>query len=256
MGSVAERVMSEASVLHTPARVLLVIDQLVLSEVVKLALNHGVFIPRVATDVEEARGILHTWQPHLAIMDMDICQGHLLGDLRAAIPGTNRIPVIALTRRGDLKTTLAAFDWGVDDLITVPFSPEELLARALAVMRRTYQTIIAFSPTIRLGELEIDILNRRVRAGESDLHLTPLEQNLLYLLAANAGRLLTRDEILDTLWGVDYLADSNIVDRHIRNLRAKLQNSWRRPRYIATVPGRGYRFIPTDTGEGPSLLPS
>ncbi|HEX8919529.1 MAG TPA: helix-turn-helix domain-containing protein, partial [Chloroflexota bacterium] len=96
-------------------------------------------------------------------------------------------------------------------------------------------------------------------AGASDLHLTPLEQNLLYLLAANAGRLLTRDEILDALWGVDYLADSNVVDRHVRNLRAKLQNNWRRPRYIATVPGRGYRFIPTDTGEGlaaPASTPS
>jgi DNA-binding response OmpR family regulator len=117
-------------------------------------------------------------------------------------------------------------------------------------MRRTYHTSIGFTPAIRLGELEIDILNRRVRAGTSDLHLTPLEQSLLYLLAANAGKLLTRDEILDSLWGVDYMADSNVVDRHIRNLRAKLQNNWRWPQYIATVPGQGYRFIPTDTGEG------
>jgi DNA-binding response OmpR family regulator len=99
---------------------------------------------------------------------------------------------------------------------------------------------------LRVGELEIDILNRRVRAGTSELHLTSLEQSLLYLLAANAGRLLTRDEILDHLWGVDYAAESNVVDRHVRNLRAKLQNDWRRPRYIATVPGRGYRFLPTD----------
>lgn len=237
-----------------PARVLLVIDQPVLAEMVKLALNHGVFVPRVAATAEDAAALLRTWRPHLAIMDMDICQGQLMDDLRAAAPGAPHMPVIALTRKGDLATTLAAFDWGVDDLLTIPFSPEELLARSLAVMRRTYQTVIEFTPTIRLGELEIDILNRRVRAGESDLHLTPLEQNLLYLLAANAGRLLTRDEILDTLWGVDYLADSNIVDRHVRNLRAKLQNNWRRPRYIATVPGRGYRFIPTDTGEGPAPL--
>ena len=91
---------------------------------------------------------------------------------------------------------------------------------------------------LRLGELEIDILNRRVRAGGHELHLTSLEQSLLYLLAANAGRLLTRDEILDHLWGVDYVAESNVVDRHVRNLRAKLQNDWRRPRYIATVPGQ------------------
>jgi DNA-binding response OmpR family regulator len=239
--------------LRTPARVLLLIDQPVLAEVVKLALAHGVFIPRVARSVPEARDLLHAWPPHLAVTDMDISGGQLMDKLGSAAPETHRIPVIGLTRRGDLQTTLAAFDWGVDDLLTVPFSPEELLARALAVMRRTYQTAIEFTPAIRLGELEIDILNRRVRAGDHDLHLTPLEQNLLYLLAANAGRLLTRDEILDSLWGGDYLADSNVVDRHVRNLRAKLQNNWRRPRYIATIPGRGYRFIPTDTGDGPAL---
>ena len=75
-----------------------------------------------------------------------------------------------------------------------------------------------------------------------------LEQSLLYLLAANAGRLLTRDEILDHLWGVDYAAESNVVDRHVRNPRAKLQNDWRRPRYISTVPGKGCRFVAT-TGD-------
>ena len=106
---------------------------------------------------------------------------------------------------------------------------------------------------LRLGELEIDILNRSVRAGGHDLHLTALDQSLLYLLAANAGRVMSRDEILDHLWGVDFMAESNVVDRHVRNLRAKLQNNWRRPRYIATVPGRGYRFVPTTAEEAPAL---
>ena len=253
-GTLVELVGAEGSALRTPARVLLLIDQPVLAEVARFALNHGVFVAQVVPDVAGARDALRTWKPHLAIMDMDICQGNLLEEMGEVGPGSNRIPVIALTRRGDLQTTLAAFEWGVDDLLMVPFPPEELLARTLAVMRRTYRQPIPFAPVIRLGELEIDILNRRVRAGESELHLTPLEQNLLYLLAANAGRLLTRDEILDSLWGVDYLADSNIVDRHVRNLRAKLQNNWRRPRYIATVSGRGYRFIPTDTGEGPAPM--
>ena len=68
---------------------------------------------------------------------------------------------------------------------------------------------------------------------------------MLYLLAARAGQVVTRDEILDALWGVDYVSESNVVDRHVRNLRAKLQNDWRKPRFIATVPGKGYRFIPT-----------
>jgi two-component system, OmpR family, KDP operon response regulator KdpE len=102
-----------------------------------------------------------------------------------------------------------------------------------------------FSPVMRIGELEIDILHRRVRVEDHDLHLTPLELSLLYLLAANAGRVLTRDEILDDLWGSDYSAESNVVDRQVRKLRAKLQDDWRRPRYIATVPGKGYRFVLT-----------
>jgi DNA-binding response OmpR family regulator len=138
-----------------------------------------------------------------------------------------------------------AFERGVDDILTVPFSPEELVARALAIMRRTYRGPINFTPVIRLGDLEIDMLHRRVRAGETELHLTSLEQSLLYLLAANAGRLVTREEILDSLWGADYVAESNVVDRHVRNLRTKLQNHWQKPRFIATVAGRGYRFIPT-----------
>jgi two-component system, OmpR family, KDP operon response regulator KdpE len=102
-----------------------------------------------------------------------------------------------------------------------------------------------FTPVIRFGELEINLLHRRVRVDGRHLHLTPLELSLLYLLASNAGRVLTRDEILDHLWGDDYAAESNVVDRQVRQLRAKLQDDWRRPRYIATVPGKGYRFVLT-----------
>jgi DNA-binding response OmpR family regulator len=104
---------------------------------------------------------------------------------------------------------------------------------------------VTFTPSIKVGELEIDILKRTVRTGTSELHLTSLEQALLYLLAANAGRVVTREEILDTLWGVDYVAESNVVDRQIRNLRTRLQDDWRQPRFIVTVPGRGYRFQST-----------
>ena len=176
---------------------------------------------------------------------MDIAGSRILERLADATREGGRLPVIALTRRGDLKAKLMAFERGVDDILTVPFSPEEFVARVLAIMRRAYQDAIVFTPVLRLGDLEIDILNRRVRAAETELHLTSLEQSLLYLLAANAGRVLTRDEILDYLWGADYVAESNVVDRHIRNLRIKLQNHSRRTRYIATVPGRGYRFVPT-----------
>jgi DNA-binding response OmpR family regulator len=240
--------------LRSPARALLVIDQPVLAEIVKLALNHGSYSTRIAPTLEEAAAALTEWQPHLAILDMDIAGNVLLERLRPA-QEVRHLPVIALTRRGNLKAKLAAFERGVDDILTVPFSPEEFVARTLAVMRRTYSQAVEFTPVLRLGDLEIDILNRQVRIGGTELHLTPLEQSLLYLLAANAGRLLTRDAILDYLWGADYVAESNVVDRHIRNLRTKLRNHSRRPKYIATVPGRGYRFVPTPSEQATSAAP-
>jgi len=228
--------------LRGPARALLAIDQRVLADMVKLALNHGHYDTRVTQTAEEASTILADWRPHLVVLDMDTAGSKILERIvDASRTADSPPPVIALTRRGDLKAKLAAFERGVDDILTVPFSPEEFVARVVAIMRRSYRDALVFTPVLRIGDLEIDILNRRVRVGESELHLTALEQSLLYLLAANAGRLLTRDEILTYLWGADYVAESNIVDRHIHNLRVKLQH----PRYICTVPGRGYRFVGT-----------
>jgi DNA-binding response OmpR family regulator len=231
------------------------VDQPLIAEVIELTLNHGVYLTRRAADLAAAAAALEDWEPHLAVVDMDIGGDALVRRLARAEarPDGPRIPVLALTRRGDLRTKLAAFEQGVDDIMTVPFPPEELLARVLVITRRTYGAAVPLIPVLTLGELEIDILHRRVRAGTSELHLTGLEQSLLYLLAANAGRVVTRDEILDALWGVDFAANSNVVDQHIRGLRAKLQNDWRKPRFIATVPGKGYRFLPTFSD--PDLAP-
>jgi DNA-binding response OmpR family regulator len=235
--------------LSGPARVLVMVEQPLIADVIKLTLNHGIYVTREAQDVAEATAALGEWHPDLAVVDMDIGGDRLLQQMGGSDGRKSpRTPVLALTRRGDLKTKLAAFEQGVDDIMTIPFSPEELLARVLVITRRTLGDAAPFNPVQRLGELEIDILQRLVRAGTSELHLTGLEQSLLYLLAARAGQVVTRDEILDALWGVDYVSESNVVDRHIRNLRAKLQNDWRKPRFIATVPGKGYRFIPTFSG--------
>jgi len=228
-----------------PARLLLVLDRPMLIELIKMTLNHGVYTTRHVTARAEVETVLSEWRPHLALVDMDLDGARVMALLGSTPVGGVRLPVIGLTRRGDLKTKLAAFEAGVDDILTVPFAPEELLARVIALVRRAYSDAVTFTPVIKIGELEIDSLNRTVRAGTSELHLTSLEQSLLYLLAANAGRVVSREEILDTLWGVDYVAESNVVDRQIRNLRARLQDDWREPRFIATVPGRGYRFLPT-----------
>jgi two-component system alkaline phosphatase synthesis response regulator PhoP len=98
--------------------------------------------------------------------------------------------------------------------------------------------------------MEVDIVNRLVRAGNSVVHLSGIEQSLLYLLASRGGRVVTREEILDAIWGTDYVAESNIVDRHVRSLRIKLQDDYHHPRFIATVAGEGYRFVPTFSNSG------
>jgi DNA-binding response OmpR family regulator len=188
----------------------------------------------------------------MAVIDMDHDDSTaVFGRLGALSRLTKQAtPALGLTRRGDLKTKLRAFDLGVDDILTVPFSPEELLARSIVITRRATGSDRPIVPTIRIGEIEIDILSRQVRAGDSVVHLSGIEQSLLYLLASRSGRVVTRDEIVDAIWGPDFVTESNIVDRHIRSLRIKLQNDYRHPRFIATVPGRGYRFIPTFSNLG------
>jgi two-component system, OmpR family, alkaline phosphatase synthesis response regulator PhoP len=235
-----------------PRRALVLHDRPLVVDLIELTLNHGLFVVHVARTLAEAEAILAARRPHLAVVDMDHDDSTtLLGLLGVSDQLTKRgTPALGLTRRGDLKTKLRAFDLGVDDILTMPFSPEELLARSIVITRRATGTDLPLIPTITLGEMEIDILSREVRTGNSVIHLSGIEQSLLYLLASRSGRVVTRDEILDAVWGTDFVAESNIVDRHIRTLRIKLQNDYRHPRFIATVPGEGYRFIPTFSNLG------
>lgn len=231
---------------------LLVVEDRALANTIDLTLRHGGYLRRTEATVEGARSAIADWKPHLLLLDIDLEAGagiQLIDEARTGAP----IAVIALTRRSDLRGKLDAFERGADDYIGVPFVPDDLVARTRAVIRRTHGKAGELIPRLRIGDLEIDVLNRKVLAGDHELHLTSLEQALLYLLAANAGNVLTREQILDALWGTDFVIESNVVDRHVRALRAKLQNDWHKPRYIETVPGTGYRFVPEpDTkGNGP-----
>jgi DNA-binding response OmpR family regulator len=227
-------------------------EQSLIVDLIELTLNHGLFVVRAARDLAEAEEVLSRWRPDIGVIDMDHPDSaSLLERLGASNDLSGSVtPVLGLTRRGDLVTKLRAFDLGVDDIVTVPFSPEELLARCIVIARRASGTDRPVIPKITIGEIEIDIVNRIVRAGSSVIHLSGIEQSLLYLLASRGGRVLKRDEVLDAIWGTDFVAESNIVDRHIRSLRIKLQNDYRHPRFIETVPGQGYRFIPTFSNEG------
>ena len=239
--------------LPTPARVLLVVDQPPLARLLRLALAHGPSTTELAPTAAAAMAAVPRWRPHLVLVDMALTSPAWWTALGQAVPG-GALPVIALTRRGDLATKLAAFAHGADDIVTVPFAPDELVARIGALLRRAYRVPLSVTPVLRLGDLELDLLNRRVQVGGHALQLTTLELTLLYVLAANAGQVVSRDELLDQVWGVDFLAESNVVDRHVRSLRAKLQNSWKQPRFIATVPGQGYRFVPTHPASDPAAV--
>jgi DNA-binding response OmpR family regulator len=250
MADGAVLIVSDARVNAKPGlcarRALVLHDQPLLISLIELTLNHGLFVVRAARTVAGAETILAGWRPHLAVVDMDNDDAE---DLLRRLGSSNTMhrsatPVLGLTRRGDLKTRLGAFSLGVDDILTVPFSPEELLARSIVISRRASGTDISILPAMKIGEIEVDIVNRQVRTRESIARLSRIEQSILFVLASRAGRVVSRHEILDLIWGTDFVAESRLVDRHIRSLRIKLHDDFRHPRFIAAVPGQGYRFVP------------
>jgi DNA-binding response OmpR family regulator len=179
--------------------------------------------------------------PHLVLVDLD--GPHSIETLRAYTQGAAPTPAIALTRGGDLQPRLAAFANGADDVITVPGAQAEIVARTRALLRRAYGARLSFVPAVKVGDLEIDVMENRVRCGATVPELTSTEQAILFVLASNAGHTVSRETIRRSVWGAADAPPSNIVDRHVRSLRSKLGDSWRAPRYIATVRQAGYRLV-------------
>ena len=195
--------------------------------------------------IEAQRRTVEGQPPHLAIVDL---QGpRAIETVRAygaSGQGGAHLPVIALVRTdGDLQPRLAAFANGADDVVSLPVAPAELGARVRALLRRTYGERAAYIPAITVGDLEIDVIDNRVRSDGRDPDLTGTEQAILFVLASHPGQVVSREQIRRAVWGATAAPSSNIVDRHVRSLRSKLGDSWRRPRYIATVRQQGYRLL-------------
>ena len=220
-------------------RALIVMNE-TLGNLVVLTLQHGSYDTKRTTDPDECRNLVTDWAPHISFVDLDLFERFI--DLVGAGLTHGHTPIVAFTRRRDTALKLSAYERGADDIIEVPFTLDEIVARPFALMRRAHGISVAIVPTIRLDGLEVDLIGQRVSVGGRDLHLTPIQQTLLYLLAANAGKALSREDLLATIWGGEFEIESNVVDRHIRELRVKLNDEWRAPRYIETVPGAGYRF--------------
>jgi DNA-binding response OmpR family regulator len=224
-----------------PLRVLIVVVDAELGRSIVATLDRAPYEPRLERNAVEAVRTMRAWRPNLLIMDVDAGTARLMAEL-SEVSAFRSIPVIGLIRRHEFAAEVAALDAGVDDIVAEPFVPDEIRAHIRALMRRTYgpyQPVLA----LRVGALEINLVERCVRAGDRRIHLTALELALLYLLAARPGDLISRDTILDALWGVDFAPDNNVLERHMSRLRAKLLVELRGMYRIETVRGQGYRLV-------------
>ncbi|MDR3589700.1 MAG: response regulator transcription factor [Negativicutes bacterium] len=154
---------------------------------------------------------------------------------------TSGIPVIMLTARDDEFDKVVGLELGADDYMTKPFSPRELVARIKAVLRRSQKVALPEGEFI-LGNLRLNFARYEVFLGKEKLELTPKEYELLKLLVTNVGKVFTREQLLEKVWGYEYFGDTRTVDVHVRHLRAKLELDRGIAEAIETVRGIGYRF--------------
>src|SRR5690606_2673313 len=157
----------------------------------------------------------------------------------------NWTPVILLTQVGDAPERTMALSEGADDYLNKPFDPYELIARIQAVLRRVQPGLPPLSSARRIGDdrLVLDRTSRRVRLDSVDLALTPKAVAILEYLMTHADELITRERLLNTVWGWDYPVGERVVDTRIAELRRALKDDPAAPRYIETIPGQGYRFV-------------
>lgn len=224
--------------------IVLVEDDPAIADLVALYLRDAGFRVHLAVDGRRALEAVRSRQPALVLLDLGL-PGDLDGmDVCREIRRTNGIPVIMVTARDEEVDRIAGFEEGADDYVTKPFSPGELVARVRAVLRRSAGTGDATAgpapagEVLVVGDVEVDLPRREVRRAGEPVALTGRELDLLAHLARNRGQALTRTQIVESVWGLDWAGDERTVDVHVRQLRRKLGPGLP----LATVWGTGYRL--------------
>jgi two-component system, OmpR family, response regulator ResD len=236
--------LEELGVRTNRASVLVVDDEPTIAEIVARYLERAGYATHVASDGARAVDVAARLRPDLVVLDLKLPHvGGLEVMRRLRADDRARPAVIMLSGKAAESDRILGLRLGADDYVVKPFSPAELVARVDAVLRRFER---ADTPQERLvaGELDIDPAARRVFAAGEEVHLTQREFDLLAFLARHPGQVLTRDDLMRTIWQYSFYVDTSTVTVHIRRLRSKVEADPAHPRHIHTVRGVGYRFEP------------
>ena len=232
-------------------RVLLVDDESSITDNLAPFLERAGFEVLVAPEGAQALELINQEEIDLVVSDvlMPIMDGREL--LRSLRQENNWIPVILLTQVGEAFERAVALEEGADDYINKPFEPHELAARIRAVLRRAKPDTPPLTAAWQLscGELDFDRRSRRAYLGKQEITLTPKAMVLLEYLMTHPAELVSRERLLDVVWGWDYPVGSRAVDTRIAEIRKVLGDDPASPRYIETIPGQGYRFAPDVEGK-------
>jgi len=225
------------------ARILVVDDEPNIREVVGLYLRRDGHTVVEAADGEGASELYRRTRPDLVVLDLMLPKISGLEVCRR-LGADRRVPLIMLTARGEEEDRIVGLSLGADDYVTKPFSPRELAARVAAVLRRVDEPAVANTDEkpLDFDGLAIDPSKREVLARGEPATLTAREFDLLYHLAKSPGRVYTRDQLMEMVWGYAFPADTSTVTVHVRRLREKIEADPANPRYLETVWGVGYRF--------------
>jgi two-component system, OmpR family, alkaline phosphatase synthesis response regulator PhoP len=226
------------------ARVLVVDDDPNVRHLVVAYLEREGYEVREAADGPAALQAAETGEPpDLVVMDL-MLPGMSGLQVSRKLNARQDVPILMLTARGEEDDVLRGFEAGADDYLVKPFSPRVLVARVRAILRRAGLEAEEDEGPIEVGELLIDPRTRQVKVAARAVDLTATEFDLLRVLAAHPGWVYSREQLLEQVWGYDYLGDSRAIDVHIANLRKKIGDEPADPRFIRTVRGVGYKFQP------------